>query len=597
MNFRRRSPKLKDATGRPPHHDAIEWSATSLLRGRRLTAGAQVGVSFLEGACEAAILTLLARLALVAVGTDNATVYVPGLRERSMPSAFGVLLFLVLLRLTFGLLSTYFINRIQFSMVGELRKQAVDSYANSSLRAQMMLDDGALQQLVVTLPSNISGQIASLLLSASQIIMMIAMLSYSMFTDALLTIGLIVAIVLATFIFTPIRKLIKQRSSRALREQQTLASKTAELGGLRFEVQAFGVGKQMAVPVHRVIQLETTLTERVGRLKGSLVPLYTTISYLAMLAALAFLAAADPANLAKTAPVLLVVLRSLSYGAAIQQAAAGVSGMKPSIELLAQRFDDLESTSFSWGHEPLSRFESCQFRSVEFSYAAGQTPALQDISFEIRRGQKVGLVGPSGGGKSTTARLMLGLLRADSGRVLVNGRDLHVHSRADWSNRIGVVPQSGQIMTGTIAENVRLFRSGISDENIWSALVLADIADEVRALPDGLETVIGSGQRTLSGGQTQRLAIARAFAGQPDFVLMDEPTSSIDAVSEASVSDAIERIPSDVTLMIISHRMRILRGCDLLVVIEGGRVTAVGHPQEVEQQSAYVRSLDANLAD
>jgi len=152
-------------------------------------------------------------------------------------------------------------------------------------------------------------------------------------------------------------------------------------------------------------------------------------------------------------------------------------------------------------------------------------------------------------------------------------------------------------MTGTIAENVRLFRSGISDENIWSALVLADIADEVRALPDGLETVIGSGQRTLSGGQMQRLAIARAFAGQPDFVLMDEPTSSIDAVSEASVSDAIERIPSDVTLMIISHRMRILRGCDLLVVIEGGRVTAVGHPQEVEQQSAYVRSLDAHLAD
>jgi len=597
MNFRRRPPTSKDETGSPPHHAAIDWSVASLLRGRRLAVGAQVGVSFLEGVFEAAILTLLARLALVAVDTDDATVYIPGLRERSMLLAFGVLLSLVALRLVCGLLSTYFGNRVQFSMVEELRTQAVNGYTASSLRSQMMLDDGALQQLIVTLPSNISGQISNLMLSASQVIMMVAMLTYSMLTDALLTAGLIVAIVVATFIFKPIRKLIKQRSSLALREQQTLASKTAELGALRFEVQAFGVGEQMAVPVHRVIQRETALTEKVGRLKGSLVPLYTTISYLAMLGALALLAASDPSNLAKTAPVLLVVLRSLAYGAAIQQAAAGVAGMKPSLELLTQRFGNLRSASHSWGREPLRRFESCEFRGVEFSYAAGHLPALQDISFEIRRGQKVGLVGPSGGGKSTAARLMLGLLRADSGRVLVNGQDLHVHSRVDWSNRIGVVPQSGQIMTGTIAENVRLFRSGISDENVWSALELADIAEEIRALPHGLETLIGSGQRALSGGQMQRLAIARAFAGQPDFVLMDEPTSSIDAVSEAAVSDAIERVPSDVTLMIISHRMRILRGCDLLIVIEGGRVTAVGHPQEVEDQSAYVRSLDANLAD
>ena len=597
MNFRTRSPKLKDANGSFPEHAARDWPVTSLLRGRRLTAGTQVGVSFLEGACEAAILTLLARLALVVVDTDGSTVYIPGLRDRSLPSAFGALLLLVILRLTFGLLSTYFSSRLQYSMVRELRQQAVDRYTTSSLRAQMMLDDGALQQLIVTLPSSISGQISALILSASQIVMMIAMLSYSLLTNAFLTVGLIFAIVFATFIFTPIRKMIKHRAASALREQQVLATKTAELAGLRFEVQVFGVGEQMAVPIHQVIHRETALTERLGRLKGSLVPLFTTISYLAILVALAFLSAADPSSLDNTAPVLLVVLRSLAYGAAVQQAAAGVAGIKPSIRLMAERFGDLHSTSFSWGKEPLKHFESCQLRSVGFSYMPGEDPVLQDISFEVRRGNKVGLVGPSGGGKSTAARLMLGVLEADSGCVQVNGRDLHAYSRSDWSSRIGVVPQSAQIMTGTIAENVRLFRTGISDEDIWSALVLADIADEVRALPLGLETVIGSGQRTVSGGQMQRLAIARAFAGQPDFVLMDEPTSSIDALSEAAVSDAIERVPSDVTLMIISHRMRILRGCDLLVVIEAGRVTALGHPQEVELQSAYVRSLDSRLAD
>ena len=116
-------------------------------------------------------------------------------------------------------------------------------------------------------------------------------------------------------------------------------------------------------------------------------------------------------------------------------------------------------------------------------------------------------------------------------------------------------------------------------------------------MPAGLETRVGPGYRALSGGQQQRLAIARAFATRPEFVVMDEPTASIDALSEGAVSDAIENLPSGVTVVIVSHRMRILRGCDMLVVVEGGRISALGTPEEVESKSAYVRSLDTHRAN
>ena len=139
-----------------------------------------------------------------------------------------------------------------------------------------------------------------------------------------------------------------------------------------------------------------------------------------------------------------------------------------------------------------------------------------------------------------------------------------------------------------------MYRDGISDDDLWWALGVADLTGEVRSMPNELNTMIGAGARALSGGQQQRLAIARAFATRPDLVVMDEPTSSIDAMSEAAVSDAIERLPEDVTVVIVSHRMRILRGCDRLIVVEGGRITANGPPERVLESSQYlVDALEA----
>ena len=571
--------------------EIVEFEAVSLLKGKRLLAAWQVIVSFLEGLCEAAILTLFARLALRAVDGTQSGVYVPGVGESGVGWALVVLLLVIATRLALALANNYVANRIQFLLVNSLRQSAVRAYSGSSLRVQMDFDEGALQQLIVTLPSGISVQLSGLILSIGQTTMMVAMLGYSLATDFRLTGALVVVILLATLAFKPLRGVIKRRAARVLSVQRGLSSRTAELGGLRFESQAFGLGPAMTAPILSSIQAESDVSEQLGRLKGSLVPLFTTLTYLAVTLGVFILTRTEATNFERTGPILLVVLRSLSYGVALQQVASGLASLKPSITLFAESLSKLQRGRLTWGTVNFEGFESCQFDDVSFSYGADEILALENASFSLDQGMRVGVVGPSGGGKSTTVRLMLGLLEPSSGGVLVNGRPVHEFDRSEWSKRIGVVPQSAQLLSGTIAENLRLFRLGISDDDLWWALEVADFADEVRALESGVETRIGSGGRALSGGQTQRLSIARAFVARPDFVVMDEPTSSIDVLSEAAVSDAIERLPEDVTMVIISHRMRILRDCDLLIVIEGGSVTDVGPPDEVASRSRYVQSL------
>ena len=582
-------------TASAPESSHEAFSAVSELRGlakgRGFLAFSQVVVSFLEGALEAAILTLFARLALRAVEADTTTVFVPGLGERALSTSLALLLVLIGLRLSAGFSNVFLSNRLQFALVREIRSDALAAYSASSWISQSKLDDGAVQQLVVTIPNGISSQLSGLINNFGHVAIMLSMLGYSMLTDARLTSLLILVIILATFIFRPLRALIKRSAARALNFQKDLSSGVAQLVGIRFEVQSFGLAEAASTPLRGAVESEAVQSERLGRLKGSVVPLFTTVTYLAVTLSIVVLVNTDSGNLEKTGPILLVVLRSLSYGTAIQQAASGLASVRPSLELLRTRIDELRGGQISWGSRQLERFESCRLDRVTFTYPSAEDKALQEASLEITRGMRVGLVGPSGSGKSTITRLVLGLVQPHGGQILVNGKPLHDYDRDSWSRQLGVVPQAAQVISGSIADNLRFYREGITDEALWEALEVADLRDEIAALQGGLETVIGPGHRALSGGQQQRLAIARAFAARPEFVVMDEPTSSVDVLSEVAIADAIERIPGDITLVIVSHRPQILEYCDQIAIVENGRVSHVGAPAGVLSQSEYLRSI------
>lgn len=563
-----------------------------LTRGKRRWVVLQIGSSFLEGGCEAAILTLFARLALSAVDSDTDTLYVPGIGYRSLSVGLFVLVALIGVRFLAGLSTIFLSNRIQYSLVKAVRHSALTAYSGSSWLAQSKFDDGAMQQLMVTLPSGISGQLSNLITHLGHVVIMGAMLGFAMFADARLTSFLIVVLVVATVLFRPLRALIKRASARVLTDQRVVSSGVAELTAVRLELQTFGLMEKASILLHGQVESEADQSERLSRLKGAVVPLFTTVTYLAVALSILILISSDTNSFDRTGPILLVVLRSLSYGTAVQQAATSISSLRPSIDLFVSRVSELQAGEMPWGDKQLGRLESLQFDAVNFAYPGSERDALEHVSLSISRGMRVGLVGPSGSGKTTITRLMLGLVEPQGGRLLVNGEELHSFDRASWSRQVGVVPQLAHVLTGSVAENLRFYRSGISDEDLWEALEIADLRDEIAAMPCGLNTLVGPGHRALSGGQQQRLSIARAFAARPEFVVMDEPTSSIDALSEGAVSDAIDNLPSGVTVLIVSHRMRILRGCDMLVVVEAGRISAVGKPEEVESNSVYLQSLD-----
>ena len=211
--------------------------------------------------------------------------------------------------------------------------------------------------------------------------------------------------------------------------------------------------------------------------------------------------------------------------------------------------------------------------NVSYTYPDRGERVLQNVSLRIRRGQCVGIVGVTGAGKTTLVDVMLGLLRPDSGTVCCGAQDI-CENNAAWQRQIGYIPQSIYLTDDTIRSNVAL---GLAPEQIdeaavWRALESAQLADFVRGLQDGLDTVIGERGVRLSGGQRQRVGIARALYRDPEIVFFDEATSSLDSETEAAVMQAVHALGAEKTIIIVAHRLTTLRDCDVIYRVTGGGV-------------------------
>ena len=575
-----------------PERRSADWiHLWRFLKGKRVQALAQCILSISVGFTEAAILTLFARIALAAVAEDAEAILVPALGLRTSTIAFIALGLSILARFFLSIMIALLNGNLQFALSTSLRRQVLDAYSSSSWQAQESLPQGGLQQLLVTIPNSISGSIAAILAHIGNVLIMVAMLSFAIRSDPKLTLFLVFAIAITTALFIPLRRMIKKLSRRVLRDQRSLSSAASELSSLNTELLAFGVADNFKAPTSALIMREGRLARRMNFVKALTVPLYTFVTYGAISAGLVLLMRTANSGLDDVGPILLVVLRSLSYGQSIQQAASAVANLAPSFDYLISETRSLAASTLVGGSLSLNQFEKLEFQDVFFAYDSNGPIALSSVSITISRGERVGIVGPSGGGKSTFVCLLLGLLSPTQGSVLVNGENANAFSRSSWSSHVGVVPQASHSFRGTIEENVRFFRPNVSSADCWNALEAADLADDVRKLPHGIHTMIGPGHRSLSGGQQQRLSIARALVQRPDLLVMDEPTSSIDSVSENEVSQTIEGLETGTTLIIVSHRWGVLGGCDRLIVIAGGRIIGDGDPKVVWESNQSLREL------
>ncbi len=234
-----------------------------------------------------------------------------------------------------------------------------------------------------------------------------------------------------------------------------------------------------------------------------------------------------------------------------------------------------------------------EFKSVTFGYDPG-TPVLENITFKVEPGEMVGLVGPSGVGKSTIINLLMRLYEVDSGSITIDGVDLREISSSDLHSLIGVVLQDTVMFSGTIGANIRYARPDATLEQVIAAAKMANAHDFICRLPDGYDTYITERGGNVSGGERQRIAIARAILANPKLLILDEATSALDTESEELVQQAIERLTGGRTTFAIAHRLSTLRHADRIIVLNEGRIAEVGtHDQLLEKQGIYYNLINA----
>jgi len=288
--------------------------------------------------------------------------------------------------------------------------------------------------------------------------------------------------------------------------------------------------------------------------------------------------------LAASTRIAPAVLR-LQQGAVSVKSSLGAAA--PTLELIEslEDFSPVARFSDDVDYEHNGFNASVEMKEVSFTYPGNEIPALSNVSLTIKPGKIVALVGPSGAGKTTIVDVLLGVLPPQSGTVLISGLP-SLAAIEKWSGAISYVPQDVMISNGTVRENVSMgYPEDTSrDEFVWDALRVAQLSEFIESLPEGLDSQVGDRGTKISGGQRQRLGIARAMFTKPHLLVLDEATSSLDGETEANISDAIQAMRGTVTVVMIAHRLATVRNADVLVYLEDGKIRAVGTFEEVRMQ-------------
>ncbi len=285
-----------------------------------------------------------------------------------------------------------------------------------------------------------------------------------------------------------------------------------------------------------------------------------------------------------TGLVAAPLVQIAAIGTQITEAFAGLDRIRELRAMVPEDADDAD-------REPVNRIEGdVRFEGVAFSYEPG-TPVLHDISFEAAPGTTTALVGSSGSGKSTLVSLVMAFNRPDTGRILVDGRDLSRLRLREYRSHLGIVLQDNFLFDGTVMENIRFARPDATDDEVMAAAAVAHVDEFALRFADGYQTVVGERGVKLSGGQRQRVAIARAILADPEILILDEATSSLDSESEAMIQEGLSRLRAGRTTFVIAHRLSTITSADQILVMDAGRIVERGTHAELVAAGGRYRSL------
>lgn len=316
--------------------------------------------------------------------------------------------------------------------------------------------------------------------------------------------------------------------------------------------------------------------------------LYQVSTAMALAGIIFFAFAYVEISLARTVALLFLYMRLapriIALHSTLQELQAQMSAVEAILKLLADAEKEAEVLPADTDSGP-QLSTAIHLQNVSFRYPDQdqhqERPALSGITAKIPAGKITAIVGPTGSGKSTLVDIILGLLVPDSGKVCVDNTWLDGSALRGWRRQIAYVPQETFLFNTTIAENLRVADPDASDQAVWEALALADAADFVRALPEGLDSPVGNRGSRLSGGEQQRLSIARALLRKPDVLVLDEATSALDAHSQRRIVDAISSLGKTMTIIAVAHRASMVLFADKVIALDKGHVCEQGALAEI----------------
>lgn len=253
--------------------------------------------------------------------------------------------------------------------------------------------------------------------------------------------------------------------------------------------------------------------------------------------------------------------------------------LKPSVDLIYRDIKDTEDMNGyllmdAESSSETEKADGIKVMDVSYRYPNTDSDVLTNVNFTIPTGYSVGLIGPSGAGKSTIADVILGILTPTSGKVMYGNMNVHEHP-IKWSKKLAYIPQAIFLADETIRSNIAfgIEEEDIEEDKVWKALNEAQLADFVKSLPEGLDTMVGERGVRLSGGQRQRIGIARALYGDPEILVLDEATSALDSETESAVMEAIDRLQGRKTMILIAHRLSTIENCQMVFKVENGQIS------------------------
>ena len=527
--------------------------------------------AFVGGLLEALFLVMVTRAAFAVANGQDRIGILSG-RSLSLPSALLLAVGLISIRMVLAAYAAWESANLSAGTVARIRGTLSAAFLDSSWEVQQAQQAGSLQELLTTYSGHASYMVSNLAQGVVSAANLVALL------------GMAVAGMLALPL-RPLRRLVGRRGDAANRIGMDFATSVNEVSELGLELHVFQVQEEAKTAMGATIERARRAFARYQFIAGLGTPVYTGLAYLAVVGALAVVSTSNTTSLTSLGAAMLVMLRSLGYGQGVQNAVLSVAGAAPAIDELQDRLQIFTAGRRADAGEPVGKVDRIGMDGVSFAYPNSK-PVLRNVSFTIK---PHGIVGPSGAGKSTLVQLLLGLREPDKGWVLADGRDIATFDRGEWARRVTFVPQAAHLIASTVAENIRFFRPGVSQEDVERAARLAHLHDEIVDWAEGYEHQVGTHGGHLSGGQQQRLCIARALVEQPDVLILDEPTSALDVRSEHLVRSTLEGLKERMTVIVIAHRLSTLTICDRIMVIKDGELKDFDTAGQLERSSEFYR--------